>query len=259
MRYQRDEAIKVLLRAYFDDSGTHASSEVVVLAGLIGAGAQWDSFKRQWAEKLTCPLPGKPTLKRFHLSACNARDGEFQSYNDAEQDAVIHDFRQIIIDTKLTSIATGIDKRAWHELIVGPIRDVLGEPLVVCFVNCIDETIRIAEPQADGHQIEVVFDQGIETERLREIAAAFIAPSRRLRVDSVGFARVEDVLPLQGAYIVATENYWHAAQWLKFGDAALPRPHLRHYLANMLHQGQILDRDGIEMELRRRGPDGRVP
>jgi hypothetical protein len=249
----------VLLRAYFDDSGTHAGSDVVVLAGLIGTEAQWDLFKRRWAEKLACPLPGKSALKGFHLSACNARDGEFKGYSDAEQDAVIHDFRQIIIDSKLTSIATAIDKRAWDKLIVGPIRNVLGEPLVVCFVNCIDETIRIAEPYTHGHQIEVVFDQGIETERLREVGAAFTAPSRRLRVDSVGFACVVEVLPLQGADIVATENYWHAAQWLKLGDAALPRPHLRHYLENMLHQGQILDREGIEVELRRRGPNGRVP
>src|SRR5207248_1205928 len=91
----------MLLRAYFDDSGTHASSEVVVLAGLIGTEAQWSLYERLWVQKLAYPLPGKQALSMFHLSACSARVDEFAGYSDAEQDAVIHDFRQIIIDSRL--------------------------------------------------------------------------------------------------------------------------------------------------------------
>jgi hypothetical protein len=58
-------------------------------------------------------------------------------------------------------------------------------------------------------------------------------------------ARVEDVLPLQGADIVATESYWHAIEWLKLSDAALPRAHLRHYTANTYYESSILDREAI--------------
>src|SRR6266567_6483744 len=101
----------VILRAYFDDSGTHAESDVVVIGGLIGNVAQWEDFERQWTQKLKCPLPHKPPLKRFHLSACNARTGEFASYSDAEQNAATHDFREIIINTKLTSTASAIDRK----------------------------------------------------------------------------------------------------------------------------------------------------
>src|SRR5947209_3862900 len=100
------EGLLMLLRAYFDDSGTHGNSEVVVMGGLIGTVEQWDRFEAAWAAKLACPLEGKPPLKKgFHLSACNARDGEFSHYSDAEQDALIHAFRQIIIDCMLTSTA----------------------------------------------------------------------------------------------------------------------------------------------------------
>jgi len=125
-----------MLRAYFDDAGTHTSSDVVVLAGLIGSLPQWEQFERRWAAKLQHPLDGKPPLKLFHLSACNARVGQFRSYSDAEQDAVIHDFRQVIIDSRLTSIATAVDKRAWDELIVGPIRDVLDGALIASMRSC---------------------------------------------------------------------------------------------------------------------------
>jgi hypothetical protein len=246
----------MMLRAYFDDAGSHASSDVVVLAGLIGTVAQWEVFNRQWSEKLNHPLPGKPPLKMFHLSACNARRGEFRRYSDAEQDAVIHDFRQIVIDARLTSVASAIDRRAWDELIVGGLRNVLGEALSACFVNCLFETVRIVEPHEHHREIVAVFDKGIETTRLQKIGEMFTRPPEKPRVVSVEFASVQKVLPLQGADIIATENYWHAAEWLKLGELALPRPHLSHYLRNMLHQGQILDREAIGAEVHRRGAGG---
>jgi hypothetical protein len=51
-----------MLRAYFDDSGTHASSEVILIGGLIGTIAQWDQFEAAWAAKLAQPLADKPRL-----------------------------------------------------------------------------------------------------------------------------------------------------------------------------------------------------
>jgi hypothetical protein len=116
------EGLLLILRAYFDDSGTHSGSDVAVMGGLIGTSEQWERFELAWAEKLANPLPesGKPPLRMFHLGACNARADEFAGYRDAEQDAVIHDFRQIIINARLTSLAMAMDKQAWDELVVGP-------------------------------------------------------------------------------------------------------------------------------------------
>ena len=252
-----------MLRAYFDDSGTHANSSVVVMGGLIGTVQQWERFERAWAARLADPLPGydKPPLKMFHLSACEGRwpKSGFEDYSDAEQAALIHDFRRIILDAKLTSTASAIDRKAWDELVVGPYRAVLGSALEVCFADCIAETNRIANPQPEVDTIAVVFDKGIWSERLQAIGDEWTYPLGRPRIVSVDFASVADVLPLQGADIVATENYWHAVEWLKLGDVALPRPHLRDYLANMLHEGRILDREAIANEIARRGPDGRAP
>lgn len=77
-----------MLRAYFDDSGTHADSEVVAIGGLIGTVDQWNEFDRKWKALLAAPLPSKPPLRMFHLSHCNAANGEFRGYSDAECDAV---------------------------------------------------------------------------------------------------------------------------------------------------------------------------
>jgi hypothetical protein len=57
---------------------------------------------------------------------------------------------------------------------------------------------------------------------------------------------VAETLGLQGADMVATENYWHALEQLKLGAGALPRAHMRAYLANMFHEGLIMARAEIE-------------
>jgi hypothetical protein len=54
-----------MLTGYFDDSGTHSNSEIVVMAGFVGTGEQWQKFEKTWADKLSKPLPDKPPLKRL--------------------------------------------------------------------------------------------------------------------------------------------------------------------------------------------------
>lgn len=232
-----ERGLLVMLRAYFDDSGTHRSSDVILIGGLVGTINQWDQFEAQWAAKLAEPLPGKPPLRRFHLSECNACDGDFGSYNRAESDAVIHDFRQIIIDTALIGAAFAIDRRAWDQFIVGNyLRRRFGNAVDACVERCLSECMAIAGPHPQGDVVSVWFDRSIKSPRAQEIADRFMRPLMRPRISTVLFGSVVDLLPLQGADIVATESYWHAIQWLQLGDAALPRAHMRHYTANAYYE-----------------------
>lgn len=251
--------VMLYVRGYFDDAGTHRDSDVVVIGGLYGVRQQWRKFENAWAAMLATPLPEakKPALKAFHLSDCAGRwpKSEFANYSNAEQDAVIHDFRQIIIDCELISVACAIDKKAWDDLVVGPYRAVLGGAINHCFIRCVQDMLETLSHTTRDHSVAVMLDKGIYAPFIQGVADAF----EREKLVSVSFGRVEKFLPLQGADIVATENYWFAAQWLKLRDAAMPRPHLRHYLDHMLHQGFILDRAAIEGEIRQRRPDGHAP
>lgn len=236
------EGLFLMLRAYFDDSGTHSTSDVVVVGGLIGTVAQWTAFELLWGARIAEPLPGKPRLGMFHLSHCNARDGEFAGYSDGEQDAVIHDFRKILIDCKLISVAAAIDAKAWDELIVGETREALGSALENCVEKCLIETMRYAADHPEGDKVAVVLDKGIWTEKIKDAADRFTYPLGRPRIISITFSAVKDVYPLQGADIAATENYWHAIKIIREGRGAQPRPHLRHFLDNMIAEGLIMDR-----------------
>jgi hypothetical protein len=70
-----------MLTGYFDDSGAHAGSPAVVMAGLIGTDDQWEDFDKRWKALLREPLPGKPPLGAFHLVDCENRVGEFREYS----------------------------------------------------------------------------------------------------------------------------------------------------------------------------------
>jgi hypothetical protein len=65
------------------------------------------------------------------------------------------------------------------------------------------------------------------------------------RIVTVTFSAVEEVRPLQGADITATENYWHAIKVLRNGYGAQPRAHMRHYLTHMFAEGFLIDRERI--------------
>ena len=77
-----------------------------------------------------------------------------------ECDAVTHDFRQILIETRVISTASAIDKKAWNELVVGADRKWLGDALDVCVENCLSEAFKIAGDEferSSGHKLVFVY------------------------------------------------------------------------------------------------------
>ena len=93
--------------------------------------------------------------------------------------------------------------------------------------------------------VAAVFDRGIWTKRLKEVTEGYTYQMGSPRIVSVNFLAVKDSLPLQGADIVATENYWYGIKVLRDGYGAQPRAHMRHYLENMFAEGHLIDRARI--------------
>jgi hypothetical protein len=63
------EGLLLMLRAFFDDSGSHASSEIVTIGGLVGTPEQWTNFDKKWKALPAEPLPGKPRCFENFISA----------------------------------------------------------------------------------------------------------------------------------------------------------------------------------------------
>jgi hypothetical protein len=132
------DGVVAMITAYFDDTGTHQGSPVIGFGGLVGNEEQWYLFEGAWRAKLAAPLPGKPPLERFHMSDCMAYTGEFENYSEPERDAVIHDFRQMIIASGVWGYGAGVSQADWNELIV-PANLVgwVGDAEAICFRQCV--------------------------------------------------------------------------------------------------------------------------
>jgi hypothetical protein len=243
-----------MLAAFFDDSGTHPTSPVVALGGLLGTERQWNAFGTAWAALLDSPLPGKPPLKQFHLSPLRAGRDEFENYSMAERDRVNYLFRQVILDVGLVTLAAVVDRIAWNELVVGPLVELIGPPEQMCFVKCVDSvlaTIRLRKP---GQPVVIAFDEGVRP-HLEDSARFYISQSKRYpEIAGIGFAKVSEVLALQGADLIATESYQFAQAWLKNPDSPSANPHFRDFIMRNLSDGVILTAEHIqEMIARWRG------
>jgi hypothetical protein len=251
-----------MLKAYFDDAGTHASAPVAVMGGLIGTVAQWERLEDAWGKQLADPLPevGKPRLNMFHMAECEAARGEFFAYNKAEKALVAQHFRRLIANAGLASTASAVDVAAWDDLVVGPVRDFLGPAIEPGFVHCLTRARDYAWDHPEGRQIAVVFDQGIENDRLHKIIDYYTDYSdSRVEFCSVTFAKVKNVYPLQAADIIATQNYWMAQEYMGIRAAGKDVDFsFRKLFADKPAEGLLLDRAAIAEDLRHRGPDGKL-
>ena len=241
-----------MLRIYFDDSGTHAGSPVIVVGGLFGFEIQWQEFEQKWAALLANPLPDKPALKKFSSAACRWGEREFATYKPAERDLVTREFRRIIMDTGLLAFSCAMDMTAYNELVVGELKAILTTPEVWCFNYCLTSIFERLANHLLESPISVFYDVGrADAPNIHAFLAGILDPEfaktfghhepfpRQL---SVALAPVAECLPLQGADMIATEVFWDAQQWLTSGGDDSRRPHFKELADVNRGHGGIVNR-----------------
>jgi hypothetical protein len=61
----RGEGLLLVIECYFDDSGTHDASPVVVWGGVAGHAHYLDKLDKMWRALLQQPCEGKRPIKSF--------------------------------------------------------------------------------------------------------------------------------------------------------------------------------------------------
>ena len=126
-----------MLTAYFDDSGTHERSQIVLVAGIFGTESRMGSLERNWRKHIENPLCGRrPRLRRFHMTDCQASQGEFLGWSRTETDYFCHQLRTVIIEFDVAAYGIACARKNWDELVTGDMRAILGSPEGLCIRNC---------------------------------------------------------------------------------------------------------------------------
>jgi uncharacterized protein DUF3800 len=209
-----------MLRAYFDDSGSHRDSDVVLWSGLFGNQYQWEHFEKLWAAKLQNPSPGKVPLKRFHMANCQAADGEFLGWSRTATDFLIHELGDIILRCGLHSDGAAISRKDWDDLVTGNLRTALGDAEGYSLRMAFVRALKWARMKGGESKIAFIFDRRKEREgegkRIFELFEHYARiESSGVTPVSVAFSDSYNVLPLQGADMLAWEQYRYATEHLR--------------------------------------------
>jgi len=145
----------------------------------------------------------------------------------------------------MVTIAAAVDNAAWNELVVGNMRDRMGDAIGYFYVKCVDLVLNTIRARKPGEKVMIAFDEG--TKRHLENWSLFyrLQPSKYPEVATIFFAPVNKVVALQGADVIATETFYYAQRWLKDGANAKPNPHFAEFMRRELSAGLVLDRAAI--------------
>jgi hypothetical protein len=231
-----------MLRAYFDDSGTHDASDVVLVAGLFGTEGHLDGLDRSWIKHIERPLDGaKAPLTRFHMADCQASTGEFAGWSRTETDYFCHQLRVAIINSGVSAYCSACIRKAFDEFVTGDLRAILGNAEVFCIRNCFNHTVTWAKENTFDPKMAFIFDNRPSLVQ-RDAKVAFhvfqiLTPQPNI-VD-VAFLSSYDIRPLQAADMLAWEFYQHVNSIFLKGSNESQREQFTHLTSNMALVCQI--------------------
>lgn len=155
-----------MLGAYLDDSGTHSTSDIVIVGGLAGTEWQLRSLEKPWQQHLDRPLDGrKPSLRQFHMTECQDSRGEFEGWTRTETDYFCHQLQTVIIESGVVAYGMACSRKDWDDLVTGDIRAVWGNSESMCIINCFTRMIGWAQAFTFDPEMSFIFDS-----RTKEIA-----------------------------------------------------------------------------------------
>jgi hypothetical protein len=200
----------LVLRAYFDDSGSHDQAKIISLAGFLGDDKVWSDFDHTWAPLLVMPNGG--ALTEFKTYDCVHGTGEFSPpvWNFAERLALAGRAVDVLIKSEAFAIGSSIVRKHFEERwISGYLSSKCNHPYYLCFEHCVQMAVHAtkswSEHTGSKETVALVFDEQGEFSNLAKQFYDNYKRDGRYKdwLVSLTFAPSNEFMPLQAADLLA--------------------------------------------------------
>lgn len=242
----------VVLKGYFDESGTHGKkSALVCVAGYVFKNTEAIRFCRLWSDSVKPLLP--PGADVFHATDCVRGRNAFWSCPQETRDQIFDEMIAITRETMLLGVAVGIDPTTYRRSTTGKqrfLRGILGDACTMCATRCVESVSQwLAENDPDG-RVSYVFERGSKhigplATVLSQVCANEPIRNQYRCHDFSSLPKI-DAIPLQAADLLAWE--FHYAHTTAFSQEDKGRPWrmtLSRLVKERPHRIEVLSGDDI--------------
>lgn len=143
-----------MLKAYLDETNTHESGEIVVIAGFIGDATSWAALELRWREVLS-----NVGMPYFHAVECEAAKGVFSMLNRHLREALFRGLAGVISGCKLSAITAALIRSDWNRFKDGILGTRYETPYHFCFEHCIQIAATWSRTYGGHEPVELIVAQ----------------------------------------------------------------------------------------------------
>ena len=198
-----------MLRAYFDESGTHGGPVATSIAGYVATGAAWSAFDADWEKELGRYAGHGVTT--FHMAECLAGQGEYVRLDCYWRNQHILDMGRVLARHDLQPVWSAVVAEDWSTVSDPDFLARYPKPFDLCFEHTLVQLWEWAQANTGGETVAPMF--ALQKEylgRMRDVGAAYLASEWYGQfLAPIAFGLPSQVRPLQAADFMAHETSEH--------------------------------------------------
>jgi len=245
----------VMLKAYFDESGTHGDSAVVSISGLVARKDAWIEVSEKW-QAILDEFKDRG-VRWFRMSEALAQEGQFARIDKVALDYILTQLSGVLHDSHAVPLSSAVVREDWRAVVTDT--EFLArfpDPIDLCFENIIRHLAAWSRQNAGGETVCPMFAYHQEfSPRMAEIGRLYGAQNwYRTVLGALAFDYPDRVIPLQCADLVAHQMNWDVEK-RAYGPfdiaSAGPTVVLHRATGGRFAHGNWYDAEGLRLTVKR--------
>jgi hypothetical protein len=249
-----------IMKAFFDETGTHKASPITGIGGFVGSAKSWSVLEPKWQSVLN-EFKDKG-VDWFHMSEAAARTGQFKLIDAPGIDYLIGQLARHLGEQDLTAFFSAVLTDHWAVIQDPQFLARFPTALDLCFENLVQHLWKWGAANAVGEKIVPMFAYSREfSQRQGKLLDLYgVHDWYRQVLGPIAFGYPQDVIPLQAADLLAHQMNWDAEKRFKPITLATigPTPALEWATNGKFVRGNLLEKSGL-LSIEKRFRDAGYP